>query len=270
VFFSICPEMMYPRLKLESRVSKVAKHGFTRVDIWDWRIRDLDLLQRELKKNGVKLNAFGGHRDTSTSIASEKAGFLKELRASLEVAERLDCDQLIIFSDGIQPAIAGTDPPIMPARLNKIPAREKVRNIEEAFGDAVALAEKSGITLLVEALNQIDHPDYFLSKSGLTFEIIREIKSKRLKMLYDIYHMQRSEGDITHTLTENMDLVGYLHFADSPGRGEPGTGELDLANILKALDGAGYDRGFGFEYRPRGPDDETLDRVREIVSPYLP
>jgi hydroxypyruvate isomerase len=251
VFFSICPEMMYPKLKLESRVAKVAKHGFTHVDIWDWRVRDLDELERELKKHEMKLNAFGGHRDTSTSRASEKAGFLKELRASLEVAERFECDQLIVFSDGIQPAIAGTDPPIMPAKPNKIPDKEKMRNMEDAFGDAVAVAEKSGITLLVEALNEIDHPDYFLSNSRLTFEIIKRVKSKSLRMLYDIYHMQRSEGDIIHTLTENLDLVGYIHFADSPGRGEPGTGELDLRNILKALDARDYGLGFGFEYRPR-------------------
>jgi len=268
VFFSICPEMMFPDVKLERRVALVAKHGFTRIDIWDWRVRDLDELERELKKHGVSLNAFGGHRDASTSIASERAGFLKELRASLDVAERFECDQLIVFSDGINPAIPGTDPPVMPAKPNRIPDAEKMKNVKEALGDAVELAERRGVTLLVEALNGIDHPDYFLSRSALTFEVIRDVESKRLRMLYDVYHMQRSEGDIIHTLSEDLDLVGYIHFADSPGRGEPGTGELDLGNILKALDALRYARGFGFEYRALTSEEEAMRRVGEAVSPY--
>ena len=73
----------------------------------------------------MKLNTFGGHRDTSTSRASDRAGFLKELHASVEIAERFECDQLIVFSDGIQPAIAGSDPPIMPAMLKRSPPRRR-------------------------------------------------------------------------------------------------------------------------------------------------
>lgn len=261
--------MMYPGLKIESRIARVAKHGFAYVDIWDWRTKDLDELERQLKKNRVKLNSFGGHRDNSTSKASEKAGFLKELRASLDVAQRLECENLMVFSDGLMPAIPGTNPPIMPAKLNQVSDGEKMRNMADAFGAASDLAERAGVTLLVEALNEIDHPDYFLCKSRRTLELLRKVRSKKMQMLYDIYHMQRSEGDIIHTLTENLDHVGYIHFADSPGRTEPGTGELELANILKALDSKGYDRGFGFEYRPLDSDDRTLEDVKRIISPYL-
>jgi hydroxypyruvate isomerase len=269
VFFSICAEMMYPKIKVEKRAAKVAQHGFTYTDIWDWRTKDLDELERELKRTGVKLNAFGGHRDTSTSKASEKAGFLSELRASLKVAERFECEHLIVFSDGLRPPIVGTDPPVIPAKLNQISEGEKMRNMADAFADAVELAERSDVTLLIEALNEIDHPDYFLSRSKLTFELIRKVRSKRFKMLYDVYHMQRSEGDVIHTLTENLDQVGYIHFADSPQRSEPGTGELYLQNILKALQDHNYARGFGFEYRSIAADDKTLVDVAKIVSPYM-
>jgi len=76
------------------------------------------------------------------------------------------------------------------------------------------------------------------------------VDSPRLKLLYDIYHMQVMEGNIIHTLTSNLDVIGHVHVADVPGRHEPGTGELDYANIFKALQEAGYDGYVGFEFEP--------------------
>jgi hydroxypyruvate isomerase len=69
-------------------------------------------------------------------------------------------------------------------------------------------------------------------------------------LLYDIYHMQVMEGNIIHTLTSNLDVIGHVHVADVPGRHEPGTGELNYANIFRALRDAGYDRYVGFEFEP--------------------
>jgi sugar phosphate isomerase/epimerase len=127
LFFSICPEMMYPKLKLEAKIAKVAQQGFTHIDIWDWRDKDAAELARQLKEHGVRLNAFCGHMDSSTSIARERTDFLEELQGSIRFAERFECNRMMIFSDGIQGAVPDTDPPVMPAKPNPIAESEKVR-----------------------------------------------------------------------------------------------------------------------------------------------
>src|SRR2546425_8427637 len=145
MLFSICPEMMYPTLKLESKIARVAKEGFRYIDIWDWRDKDAGELSRQLKEHGVKLNAFCGHMDSSTSIASEKEDFLEELRGSIKFAQRFECNRIMVFSDGIQDAIPNTDPPVMPAKPNPIAETQKMKNITDAFEDAVELAEEADV-----------------------------------------------------------------------------------------------------------------------------
>lgn len=268
MFFPICLETIYPSLKLSDRIKKVASHGFEYIDIWDWRNKDIHDLEHQLKANGVKLNAFSGHRDTSTSIAADRAGFLKELGASIAVARQLDCENLMIFSDGILPAIPGTEPPVTPSRPNVASAKEKLLNIQAAVQDAVDLVEKEGITLLLEALNDVDHPGYFLRDTTRTLRVIKKVASDNLKMLYDVYHIQKSEGNITATLLGNLPDVGYIHFAEVPGRHEPGTGELDAKFILDELARHKYRGGFGFEYSAAVEDDGALKTIRALTKDY--
>ena len=87
---------------------------------------------------------------------------------------------------------------------------------------------------------------------------MRAVDSPRIKVLYDIYHMQIMEGNVIQTLTGNLDVIGHVHVADVPGRHEPGTGELNYANIFKALREAGYDKYVGFELDPTVASEEAM------------
>jgi hydroxypyruvate isomerase len=135
-----------------------------------------------------------------------------------------------------------------------------------AFEDAVELAEKADVYLLLEALNNYDHPQYFLNNSSKTLQMVRKIGNKRLKMLYDVYHMQLSEGNIAQTLTKNLGDIGYIHFADAPGRHEPGTGELNFAFILERLKTVGFGGGIGFEFVPLAGDNDALISTRRQIG----
>jgi hydroxypyruvate isomerase len=103
----------------------------------------------------------------------------------------------------------------------------------------------------------VDHPGYFLNRSGVGFDLVRAVDSPRIKLLFDIYHMQVMEGNIIDTLTSNLAVIGHVHVADVPGRHQPGTGELNYANIFKALREAGYDKYVGFEFEPTVPSEEA-------------
>ena len=121
----------------------------------------------------------------------------------------------------------------------------------EALKGLVRRAEKAKVTLLLEALNtRVDHPGNFLSSTRQAAELAGPMESPWIKILYDIYHMQIMEGNIIDTLRKYIDLIGYIHIADVPGRHEPGTGEINFPNVMIALRELGYDGFVGFELSP--------------------
>jgi hydroxypyruvate isomerase len=95
--------------------------------------------------------------------------------------------------------------------------------------------------------------------------MVRAVNSPRLKLLYDIYHQQLSEGDLIRTIEGNLPWIGHLHAADVPGRHEPGTGEINHANIARMLVANGYDGFVGLECFPAGDSDQAL---RAFISTY--
>jgi hydroxypyruvate isomerase len=127
------------------------------------------------------------------------------------------------------------------------------------------IAERQGITLLLEPLNiRVDHPGYFLDSSREGFAIIQEVGSPRIRLLYDIYHLEVMQRNSTDVLLAHLPLVGHIHIADVPGRHEPGTGELDFFRILEAVGERGYAGAVGFEFSPSAGSGEALDRILEL------
>jgi hydroxypyruvate isomerase len=145
----------------------------------------------------------------------------------------------------------------------------KLLNMYKVLKSIAPFAEKEDITLVLEPLNTRvgeprSHRNYFLQYPEPAFGLTRQVGSGKVKVLYDIYHMQLMAGNIIKTLEKNIDQLGYIHLADVPGSHEPGTGELNLSNILKALDSMGYAGFVGFELLPSGTDRKAIEAIKRI------
>jgi len=127
---------------------------------------------------------------------------------------------------------------------------------------AAAELKKVGIRLLIEQINTYDIPGFFLSGTRQALEIIRDTGSDNLFDQYDIYHMQRMEGELAATIKANLPMIKHIQLADNPGRFEPGTGEINYRYLFAMLDEIGYDGWIGCEYKPKAGTVEGLGWIR--------
>jgi hydroxypyruvate isomerase len=135
----------------------------------------------------------------------------------------------------------------------------------EGFRQLVSTAEKVGVTLCLELLNsKVDHPDYQCDRTAWGVELCRRVGSERLKLLYDIYHMQIMEGDVIRTIRDHHAFIGHYHTAGNPGRHEiDDTQELNYPAIMRAIKATGYTGFVGQEFLPTR---DPLTSLREAVA----
>jgi hydroxypyruvate isomerase len=138
----------------------------------------------------------------------------------------------------------------------KLPPKVPAERAHETFVDnlrfAAAALAPHGLRLLIEPINDRDMPGYFLTRSSQAAGIIAECGLDNLFLQYDVYHMQRMEGDLANTLRERLPIIRHIQIADVPGRHEPGTGEINYPFLFRLLDELGYDGWVGCEYIPCG------------------
>lgn len=143
-------------------------------------------------------------------------------------------------------------------------------NAEIAFVDALTYAcEKAAakrMTILIEPLNPYDAPGYFLQTTDHAAELITRVGRPNLKLMFDCYHVQLVEGDVTHRLQKLMPVIGHIQIARVPDRGSPDGGELNYTHIFETLRDLGWDRPIGAEYKPAGPTEESLDWLKTARS----
>ncbi len=168
---------------------------------------------------------------------------------ALEYAMALGCRQLNCLA-GIAPS--GTDP----ARLRET----LVGNLRFA----AAALKGEGICLLIEPINTFDIPGFFLCRTRQALEIIAEAGEANLALQYDIYHMQRMEGELAATIERNLGAIGHMQLADNPGRNEPGSGEINYTFLFDFIDRTGYAGWIGCEYKPATSTEAGLG----WFSPY--
>jgi hydroxypyruvate isomerase len=169
--------------------------------------------------------------------------FREGVRHGIDYAKALGCRQLNCLV-GVAPADADL------FELNEV----LLKNLRFA---ADALAQEN-IRLLIEPINTLDIPGFFLNGTQQAVQIISDVQSENLFIQYDIYHMQVMEGDIARTLQKHLARISHVQLADNPGRNEPGTGEINYPFLFRHLDEIGYRGWIGCEYKPKTTTIEGL------------
>lgn len=126
--------------------------------------------------------------------------------------------------------------------------------------------KKNGIRLLIEPINTYDIPGFYLHGTEQALALIEKVGSDNLFVQYDIYHMQRMEGEIAATLSKHLSKIKHVQLADNPGRNEPGTGELNYQFLFKHLHAIGYDGWIGCEYKPATKTEEGLGWIKSLTN----
>jgi hydroxypyruvate isomerase len=181
-------------------------------------------------------------------------------------------DRVTEFRDGVALAISyakALDCPQLNCLAGKLPAgvpREHAHaTLIGNLGFAAAALKEAGIRLLIEPINSFDIPGFFLTRTDQALAIVDEVGSDNLFVQYDIYHAQRMEGELGATLRNHLDRIGHIQLADNPGRGEPGTGEINYAWLFRHIDALGYRGTIGCEYKPRTTTTQGLGWIQALV-----
>ncbi|WP_118178938.1 hydroxypyruvate isomerase [Paraburkholderia phosphatilytica] len=138
--------------------------------------------------------------------------------------------------------------------------------IVENLRFAAAALKKEGIRLLVEPCNSYDIPGFALNRSAEGLDVIEAVGSDNLFLQYDIYHMQRMEGELAATIRKNLPKIAHIQLADNPGRNEPGTGEINYPFLFGLLDSLGYSGYIGCEYKPLKTTNEGLGWLETVAG----
>lgn len=120
-------------------------------------------------------------------------------------------------------------------------------------------AASRGITILIEPLNHYDAPGYFLTTTDQARDIITEVGKPNIALMFDCYHVQLMEGDLSHRIADLLPIIGHIQFASIPERGAPLAGEINYAHVFDVISSLGYGAPLGAEYKPNGPTEETLE-----------
>jgi hydroxypyruvate isomerase len=250
--------MLFNDVPFLDRFAAAAQHGFKGVEfLFPYDFEPAQLKER-LQQHQLQMvlhnlpagNWAGGERGIACHpgrVAEFEEGVESALRyAKVLGTQRINC--LV----GIQPENV---------ELSK--AQETlVRNLKFAASEL----KKAGIPLLIEPINTFDIPGFFLSGTRQGLGLIEQVGSDNLFLQYDIYHMQRMEGELANTIRNHLSVIKHIQLADNPGRFEPGTGEINYRYLLGFLDDIGYDGWVGCEYKPRGTTAEGLGWREELAE----
>jgi hydroxypyruvate isomerase len=241
--FSANLSIMFTEVPFIERFVLAAKHGFNAVECWFPYEHSKDELAVQLKKNGLKLiginSAPGDTTKGDWGLAVDPARrdtFLASIDQAIDYASALDCGSIHVMAG------------MMPEGRNEADCEALyIENI----GIAADRAKRAGKTVLIESLNPVDRPGYFLSRQSQAASIIETLKRDNVKIMYDLYHAQMTEGNLVATLKKNIAKIGHIQIADVPGRNEPGTGEINFAFVMQAITDIGYAGWIGCEYKPK-------------------
>lgn len=242
--------LLFTELPLIDRFKAAKEHGFDAVEIQFPYEMDALKLKSELDNNQLKLVIFNVAADDLlqggeglAAVPEKNLQFQEALATTVEYAKILK-----------------------PEAINILPGccfnKEKLTACQNAFKDNLRLALNAfsplGIKTVFEAINTYDMPDFIIHRSEQMLHILNEIKHPDLFMQYDIYHLYKMQEDPKLFIATYADRIGHIQFADSPGRHEPGTGEIDFDVLFNSIEKSNYMGWVGAEYKPLQSTEKSL------------
>ncbi|HYO83762.1 MAG TPA: TIM barrel protein, partial [Bryobacteraceae bacterium] len=238
---SVRVEPLFPRLSLEQQMHRVAEAGYQGFEFGDWRASDarkIVPLKNRLQLECVCIVGNRGVNPKGMGLCdpAEREGFLAELKASAEAADRFETRRLVVLTGFKVPGMT----------------REAQRaSVVEGLKRGHDIVARHNVTMIVEPINTLapveplnptgdNHHAYFLDRASDAFAILREVSSPYVKVLYDMYHAQIMEGNLIETIRNHVREIAHFHVGDVPGRQEPGTGEIHYGNVFRAIRDTGY------------------------------
>lgn len=234
--------MLFTEAPLHERFERARRAGFTAVEIQFPYEAPAERLQQALLRNGLSCVLFNlpagdwtaGERGLAC-LPDRVDEFRQGIDTALAYAAALGTLQLNCLA-GIRPA--------------QVPADTARHVLVGNLRHAALRLKAHGLRLLIEPINTYDIPGFFLTGTRQALDLIAEVGADNLFLQYDVYHMQRMEGALANTLAAHIDRIAHVQIADTPGRHEPGTGEIDFGFLFAHLDRIGYEGWVGCEYVP--------------------
>jgi hydroxypyruvate isomerase len=200
-------------------------------------VEDQEKIGKLLNELGMRMGVFviDGGDNWKTSLTTGKKEFLDVFlatcRQSVETAKRVDAKWMTVVPGFFE---------------RNLPIGIQTGNVIEALRKGAEIFEPHGMTMVLEPLS--DTPELFLRHADQTHMICKAVDSPSCKILYDIYHMQRNEGNLIATMEKTWDEIAYIQIGDNPGRKEPGTGEIHYGNVFKYIHEKGFKGVMGMEH----------------------
>lgn len=225
------------------QIQFMAEQGFTAFEDNTMRTRSVDEQTRiaeALRAHDMQMGVFVAHEipwgepRLTSGDANHRAAFLDQIRASVEVAQRVDATWMTVVPGARHPRLA---------------IDYQTANLIETLREAAAILEPHDLVMVLEPLNTLrDHPGMFLTESPQAYMICKAVDSPACKILFDCYHQQITEGNLIPNIDAAWDEIAYVQVGDHPGRNEPTTGEINYRNVFSHLHEKGYDGVIGMEH----------------------
>lgn len=245
---SVCIDAVLGELPPAEALELVSDAGITAFEFWGWWDKDLDEIRAARDRYQMQIAACCT-KFISLVDPATRDDYLVGLEESIDAAKSLDCPTLISQVGDFRVGVSRD---------------EQHQCLVDGLAAAAERLDGSGITLVIEPLNElVNHPGYYLIRSDEAFEIVSKVGSPNIKVVFDIYHQQISEGNVITNLTNNIDAISHFHAAGNPGRNELTIGELDYRRIFEAISATTYEGFVGLEYWPL---NDPLQGLAEVAK----
>ncbi len=255
--FSANLSFLFKDVPFGERFRRAADTGFRGVEFMWPGVDELDAVTEAVQETGLEVALFnfdaGDMAAGDRGLAGDpdrRAQFRENVPVALELAARIGCPRLN--------ALVGVHRPGL----------EVEAQLEEARANVAWAAEQAraqGASIMIEAVNSYENGPYLLDTTAKAIAFLDAVGADNVALQYDVYHMQRMEGNLSETITRLLPRIGHVQIADPPSRSEPGTGEVNFGFVLALLDRIGYEGWVGCEYNPStATTEESLHWMKEL------